>query len=120
MILPGQERAATVAINSYGESCSITRPVDSDNSRNRYGKTSAESFEEIATEPVVRIYQRGTRPQQNRVTGGEHRMDSPVLLFISDSAIAEGYRVSYQTSLYEVDSLTDYPTHLEAKTTVIG
>lgn len=122
MILPGQKRAAAIAISSYGESCSITRPVTSSNSRSGYGKSraSAESFEEIATEPVVRIYQKGTRPQQNRVSGGEHKMDSPVLLFLANSVIAEGYRVLYGTTLYEVDSLTDYPTHSEANTTVVG
>jgi hypothetical protein len=120
MILPAQERAARIAISRFGESCSITEPVDSDNAVDEYGKTSEDSWNEVATEPVVRIYTRGSAPSQSRTGGGRYRTESPVLLFISDSAVSEGFRVSYGTRVYEVDSLTFYPTHSEADTTVVN
>ena len=120
MILPGQKRAATVAINSYGKISSITKPVDEDNATSGYGKKSEESFTQVATEPVVRIYKSGNDPEQSRVSGGEYRTDSPLLIFIADSTVSEGYRISYGTGLYEVDSLKFYPTHTEATTTVVG
>lgn len=120
MILPAQKGAAKVAISRAGESCSITEPVDSDNATDGYGKKSEESWSEVAVEPVVRIYQRGAAPDQDRTTGGRYRTESPLLIFLSDSAIREGYRVSYGTQVYEVNSLTFYPTHSEGETTVVN
>jgi hypothetical protein len=119
MILPAQKRAARIAISRYGESCSITEPVDSDNAIDGYGKTSEDSWATVGTEPVVRIYTRGSAPSQSRTSGGRYRTESPVLLFLSDSVVSEGFRVSYGTQVYEVDSLTFYPTHSEGETTVV-
>lgn len=120
MILPSQSRAATVAISRYGRDSAIIEPVDDDSVTDNYGKMSEDSWNTVATEPVVRIYTDGSAPQQARVEGGRYRTDSPKLLFISDSAVAEGDRVSYQSTLYEIDSLTAYPTHYEAQTTVVN
>lgn len=120
MILPAQKGAARIAISRYGESCSITEPIDSDNAIDGYGKTSEDSWATVATEPVVRIYTRGSAPSQSRAGGGRYRTESPVLIFLADSAVAEGYRVSYGSQVYEIDSLTFYPTHSEADTTVVN
>ncbi|OYR54904.1 hypothetical protein [Halorubrum halodurans] len=120
MILPAQKTAASVAISRYGEDALILRPVDDDSAVDGYGKTAEDSWEEEAVEPVVRVYQRGAAPSQGRVTGGRYLTESPVLIFIADSLVSEGFRVSYGTSVYEIDSLTRYPTHIEAETTSVG
>lgn len=120
MILPAQKGAARVAISRAGKQCSISRPVDDDNLVDGYGKKKEDSWDTVATEPVVRIYTRASAPSQARTQGGRYRTESPVLLFVSDSSVAEGYRVSYGTSVYEIDSLTHYPTHSEADTTVVN
>lgn len=120
MILPAQAGAARVAIHRLGEPCPLVKPVDSDGVTDGYGKTDTDSWEEVATEPVVRVYQRGSDPDQQRVTGGRYRSDSPALIFLHDSAVQSGYRVTYQATVYVVDSLTAYPTHIEAETTVIN
>jgi len=120
VILPAQKGAARIAISRYGVECSITEPVDSDNATDGYGKTSEDSWNDVATEPVVRIYTRGSAPSQSRTSGGRYRTESPVLIFLPDSVVSEGFRVSYETQVYEIDSLTFYPTHSEAETTVVN
>lgn len=120
MILPAQKGAARVAISRYGRDCSITEPIDSDKATDGYGKTSEDSWSEVGIEPVVRIYTRGSAPNQSRTAGGRYRTDSPVLIFLPDSVVSEGFRVSYETQVYEIDSLTFYPTHSEAETTVVN
>jgi hypothetical protein len=119
MILPAQKRAATVAINRVGLLCSITEPVDEDYHIDGYGKAQEESWSEVAVEPVVRIYQRGGSPGQRRVAGGRFPTESPLLIFVRDSVVTTGYRVSYESEVYEIDSLTTYPTHFEAETTLV-
>lgn len=119
MILPSRKTAAKVAISRFGQEVSIVEPIDNDNLTDRYGKKKEDVWDFVADEPVVRIYERGT-PQQSRVAGGRYRNESPILLFMRDSAVAEGYRVSYGSNVYEIDSLTFYPSHIEAETTSVN
>jgi hypothetical protein len=120
MSLPARKASATVVISRAGVECSITEPVDVDTVTDGYGKAEEDSWNEVSVEPVVRIYQRGSQPDQARVSGGRYRTDSPVLLFIRDSAVEEGFRVSFESSLYEVNALTFYPTHIEAEVTAVN
>lgn len=117
---PFQTGAARIAIRRMGTQCSITEPVDSDDAVNGYGKKSEDSWSEVGTEPVVRVYQRGAAPSQNRMAGGRYRTESPLLIFFPDSLVEEGYRVEYDDTVYEVDTLNEYPTHLEGDTTVVN
>ena len=119
MILPSQASAAKVAIKRFGETVSITEPVDDDNAVNGYGKKAEDSWNEVATESVVLIYSRGTRPGQSRTSGGRYRTESPLLIFAPDSDIEEGFRVTHSGKLYEIDTLLSYPSHFEAETTVV-
>lgn len=119
MILPSRKTAAKVAINRFGEAASILEPIDGDDLTDGYGKKAEDSWELVSEEPVIRVYERGT-PRQARTEGGRYRMESPVLIFIRDSDIAEGYRVSYGSNVYEIDSLTFYPSHIEAETTSVN
>ncbi|UBF22599.1 SPP1 gp16-like head completion protein [Halorubrum tailed virus 25] len=119
MILPARETAAKIAISRFGLEASIFQPLDTDGVANGYGKKREDEWEQISTESVVRVYERGA-PRQSRAEGGRYRMESPVLLFMRDSEIEEGYRVSYESALYEVDSLTFYPSHIEAETTSVN
>ena len=119
MILPAKRRAATVAISRFGEECVISEP--SGGSTNGYGKTDGETFGSLATESVVRVYGgRGSEPGQSRYTGGRLPADSPLLLFRHDTAAQEGFRVTYNSDTYEIDSLTRYPSHIEATTTLVN
>jgi len=111
---------AAVAISRAGESCVITEPVDTDGVVDGYGKTKEDSWDTVATENVVRIYQPGSDVGQARVQGGRYRTDNPVLIFTRDSAIQEGFRVTYTGSLYEVDSLTFYQSHIEGEVTAVN
>lgn len=120
MILPAQRGAARVAIKRAGSVSSIMEPVDTDSVVDGYGKTAEDEWQMVSEEPVVRIYQRGTGPTQSRVSGGTYRTESPVLIFLHDSEVGTGYRVSYQSTVYEIDSLTVYPTHIESETTVVN
>ena len=120
MILPAQKAAAKVAIGRFGVDASILEPEDTDDSVDGYGKKREDQWNLIATEPVVRIYTSSSAPSQSRDAGGRYRTESPTLLFIQESAIQEGFRVNYGTSVYEIDSLTLYPSHKEASTTVVN
>lgn len=119
MILPSRKTAAKVAISRFGETATILEPVDSDYSVDGYGKTSEEFWVSVGDETVVRVYERGAA-EQTRTQGGRYRRESPALIFMAGSAIEEGYRVSYSGSLYEIDSLTTYPSHIEGETTSIN
>lgn len=118
MLLPAQRGAARVAIHRLGVSCDISKPSAS--STDGYGKPTGETWAVVATEPVARFYQSGSEPAAARLTGGRYDTDSPILAFLPDSAIRAGYRVDYDGVTYEVDSFTRYPTHLEARTTVVS
>lgn len=119
MNFPVQPGAAETAIRRLGILCDITEPVDVDGAVDGYGKSDEDDWGDVATEYVVRVYQRGA-PRQNRVAGGRYRTESPLLIFFPDSAVEEGYRVVYDGAKYEVDTLAEYPTHMEGETTVIN
>jgi len=118
MLLPAQKGAARVAIHRLGVSCDIAQPSAS--GTDGYGKPTGETWTWVATEPVVRFDQSGSDPSAARVTGGRYETDSPTLAFLADSVIQVGYRVGYENTTYEIDSLTAYPTHFEARTTVVS
>jgi hypothetical protein len=119
MILPAQRRQARLAIHRLGASCTIREPDDG--TVNGYGKKDgSESWSAVATEKVVRTYTRSSAPSQARISGGRYRTESPVLVFRDDSAVEEGFRVTFPDGReYEVDALTPYPSHSEATTTVV-
>lgn len=117
-LLPSQKRAARVAILRLGEPAEISAPTGG--VQNAYGKQSGGSFSPLTTETVVRTYRSGSDPGQSRTTGGRYRSEAPVLLFTDDSVVEEGHRVDYLGTTYEVDTLTRFPTHLEADTTVVN
>ena len=122
MILPARKRAASVAIHRYGNEGEILEPTPG--AATGYGKTSDPTWAVVAEESIVLSYQRGSEPTQTRYPGGRYRSDSPFLFFMADSAVEEGFRVRFQigerTSVYEVDSLTFYPSHIEGETTVVS
>ena len=120
MILPAQKRQARLAIHRLGNSCSIQEPTAG--AVNQYGKiTGSESWSSIAQEQVVRTYTRTAKPNQARLSGGRYQTESPMLTLRDDSVVEEGFRVEFPDgSIYEVDAITHYPTHLEASTTVIN
>lgn len=117
-ILPSHKLAAAMAIKRMGESVLITEPVDS-GTTDGYGK-SDESWTVAGSEYAVRIYTDGAEPGQYRTEGGRYRTDSPRLLFRLDSAIREGFRATISGQIYEINAITEYPTHLEAQTVVVG
>ncbi|NUC72548.1 hypothetical protein HTZ84_09540 [Haloterrigena sp. SYSU A558-1] len=120
MILPAQRRQARLAIHRLGTSCTIKEPGVQ--IRNGYGKLEEPvGWNAVAEERVVRTYTRSDRPSQARHSGGRYRTESPMLTLRDDSAVEEGFRVEFPDgSLYEVDAITVYPTHLEASTTVVN
>jgi len=119
MILPVQKQAAKVAIYRLGEDVNILQPGGA--TTDAYGKLDgSETFTAISSEKAVRTYTSSTQPNQARVAGGRYRTDSPTLLFWYDSAVQEGFRARIGVSEYEIDSLTAYPTHFEASTTVVN
>jgi hypothetical protein len=118
-LLPSQKTAAAMAIKRMGTSCFISAPSES-TTTDGYGKTADQTWNTVSEEHVVRIYTRGGDPQQSRTRGGRYRTESPVLLFTADSAVQEGFRVTYREAVYEIDSLTFYPTHIEADTTSVN
>lgn len=120
MILPAQKRQARLAIHRLGRSCTIQEPTAG--AVNQYGKvTGSETWNGIGQERVVRTYTRSAKPNQARMSGGRYRTESPVLILRDDSVVEEGFRVEFTDgSVYEIDAITHYPTHLEASTTVIN
>jgi hypothetical protein len=120
MSLPTTHRdSAKVAIMRLGRLCTITEPTLG--ATDGYGKPDpdAETWSSVGEEHVARSYTRSTAPDQTRTTGGRYRTESPLLMFSHDSVVKEGFRVTYDTEMYEVDAITTYPTHLEATTTLV-
>lgn len=125
MVLHAQRGAAKVAISRMGELAQISAPtpddVDKDGSTvNDYGKVERESWEQVGAEPVVRIYQSGSEPGQARVLGGRTDTERPRLIMYRETVARAGYRVDYRGTTFEIDSLTTFPTHVEAETTLVG
>ena len=121
MILPGKRRAATVAIGRFGQKCVISEP-DGPTTTDGYGKSDeSDSFASLDTESVVRVYGKGaTNPNASRHTGGRLPADSPLLLFRYDTVAQVGFRVTYGSDTYEIDSMARYPSHIEATTTLVN
>lgn len=121
MVLHSKRRSATVKIHRMGEDCLITEPAGSTNT-DGYGKTATDdTFDPIEWEKVVRVYGGGaTDPSADRHAGGRLPADSPLLLFVHDSVVQEGFRVTYGSNIYEIDSLSRYPSHIEARTTLVN
>ena len=122
MILPAQERAARLAIHRMGVECDISEPAGS-TATDGYGKQSStdDTFSSVGSEKVVRVYGGGgTEPSVGRHTGGRQKEDSPLLVLQRNTVAQEGFRVSYNSSLYELDSFTIYPSHIEATTTLVN
>ena len=117
MLPEAQRSAASAAIHRLGEVCSIMGPTPG--SRDGYGKNGDPTWSWVADEPVVRSYQSGDEPGQDRM-GGTYQTDSPLLVFMFDSMVQTGHRVTYLGTVYEVNSITRLPTHLEAATTVVN
>lgn len=120
MVLNTKRRRATIAIKRLGESCVITVPsgnVGTDG----YGKTTEDSeFTSLASERVVKVYGGGGIDSSiQRHQGGRLPANSPLLILRHDSEIQPGFRVTYSGETFEIDSLSRYPTHVEADTTLV-
>lgn len=120
MILPSSKLAAAVAIKRLGDEATILEPTGS--TTDGYGKTREAAFSAAATEWVARFYTGGSEPSMARVAGSRYRTDSPVLVLNRDTVATEGFRVEFPAygETFEIDSLTRYPTHFEASTTVVN
>jgi hypothetical protein len=121
MILPAKRGPATVAICRLGELCDISEPAGA-TTTDGYGKTREDDlFEIVDSESVVRVYGKGaTDPTASRHTGGRLPADSPLLVFRHDTVAQEGFRVTYLSDTYEIDSMSRYPSHIEARTTLVN
>lgn len=120
MVLNTKRRRATIAIKRMGESSVIAVPSGS-SSTNGYGKGGdSESFTPISSERVVKVYGGGGFDSSiQRHQGGRLPANAPLLIFRHDSEIQTGFRVTYNSETFEIDSLTRYPTHVEADTTLV-
>ncbi|TQQ81855.1 hypothetical protein [Halonotius roseus] len=120
MILHAKRRRATVAINRLGEVCVLSEPAG-DAGHDGYGKSTAdEQFVSFGVERVVKVYGSGaTNPVSERHLGGRLPADSPLLVLTHDTAVQAGFRVVYAGETFEIDSMTTYPTHVEANTTLV-
>jgi hypothetical protein len=74
-----------------------------------------DSWHEIGSEYVYRVYTEDRDPIILNLNTGPTRVESPAALCRWNTEIREGDRLQFHDRLYEVEALTTFATHREAE-----